>query len=147
MNEESRGQTVHLPRLLLAAIVATAFLTLCGALLAPVVFPAAPGPAGLDERTEPLFSLHLFAWLFTSVLLSWIFPIGYRGGVAWAEGLRFGMLMGLLASLPGVLHRYADSETAAAGLVTVVLWNVITWGISGVLIGTVYSPLLKGRRG
>jgi hypothetical protein len=146
VNEESRGHTVHLPRLLLAALVATAFLTLCGTLLAPVVFPAETGPAGGDMRAEPVFSIHLLAWLFTSVLLSWIFPIGYRGGVPWAEGLRFGMLLGLLAGLPGVLHRYADTESAVTGLVTVVLWNVITWGISGALIGTAYGPVLKGRR-
>jgi hypothetical protein len=146
VNEVTGGNPLNIPRLLLAAVVATAFLTLCGALLAPVAFPSAPGQTGGYENARPIFSIHLLAWLITSVLLAWAFPIGYRGGVPWAEGLRFGMLMGLLAGLPGVLHSYADTETAVAGLVTVVLWNVITWGIAGALIGTVYGPVLIGRR-
>ena len=136
----------NIPRLLLAALVALTFLTVTGALLSPIVFPSGPAQTAGYVRIQPIFSIHLVAWLVTSVLLAWVFPLGYRGGVAWAEGLRFGMLMGVLAGLPGVLHTYADSETVVAGLVTVVLWNVITWGIAGALIGAVYSPVLKGRR-
>jgi hypothetical protein len=137
---------LNIPRLLLAAIVAAAFLTLCGGLLVPIIFPAGSAPATGFERAEPVFPVHVMAWFLTSALLAWIFPIGYRGGVAWAEGLRFGMLLGLLNGLPDALHTWADIDTVAAGLVTRVLWNVITWGIAGALIGTVYSPVLQDMK-
>lgn len=137
---------VNIVRLLLATAVALVFLTICGALLAPVLFPGGTAVFAGYERTEPVFSVHLLGWLVTAALLSWIFPIGYRGGVAWAEGLRFGMLMGVLSGLPGVLHTYADLDVGIPVLLTVVLWQVITWGIAGALVGTVYGPVLATSR-
>jgi hypothetical protein len=132
--------------LLLAAAAALAFLTISGALLAPILFPNGTAVFAGYERAEPVFAFHLLGWLVTAVLLAWIFPIGYRGGVAWAEGLRFGMLMGVLSGLPGVLHTYADLDAGFSVLLTVVLWQVITWGIAGALVGTVYGPVPASSR-
>jgi len=129
-------------KLPLAALAALVFLTIVGTLLFSIVFPDGPPQLFLHARQEPLAAVHLFALLVTSVLLAYIYPKGYRGGTPWAEGLRFGMLMGVLVSLPTNLHVYADTDTSTAGLVTAILWTVITWGISGALIGAVYGKSL-----
>jgi hypothetical protein len=137
---------VNIARLLPAAGVALVFLTLCDTLLGPVLFPDGTALFAEYRRAEPVFAFRLLGWLVTSALLAWVFPIGYRGGVAWAEGLRFGMLMGVLAGLPGVLHTYADLDVGFPVLLTAVLWQVITWGIAGALVGTVYRPALASSR-
>lgn len=129
-------------RLPLAALSALVFLVIAGTILFPYVFPDGPPVPYRYPRQEPLAAVHVFALLVTALLLAYIFPKGYRGGKPWAEGLRFGMVMGVLVSLPTTLHVYADAQTAAPGLVTAVLWTVITWGISGALIGAVYGKSL-----
>jgi hypothetical protein len=134
------------PKLLLAALAAFVFLFIAGAALYPVVFPdGAPGQSRYP-REEPLVAPRLFALLVTSLLLAYIFPKGYGGRKPWAEGVRFGMLMGALASIPTNLHVYAMADTPAPGLVTAVLWTVITWGVSGGLIGAVYGKTLREKQ-
>ncbi|MCK4774847.1 MAG: hypothetical protein KAT30_08670 [Candidatus Krumholzibacteria bacterium] len=134
------------PKLLLAALAAFVFLFLAGAAFYDMVFPGgAPGQFGYP-REEPLVAPHLFALLVTSFLLAYIFPKGYGGRKPWAEGMRFGMLVGALGSIPTNLHVYAAADTPAPGLVTVVLWTVITWGVSGGLIGAVYGKTLREKQ-
>jgi hypothetical protein len=130
-------------KLPLAALAALVFLILANTILFPLAFPDGPPTLYRHERSEPLTAVQLLAFLVTSVLLAYIFPIGYRGGKPWSEGMRFGMLMGVLVSVPMSLHVYATAETTSLGLVSVVLWTVITWGISGALIGAVYGKSLQ----
>jgi hypothetical protein len=134
---------LRLARFSLAASAAMAFLLAVNVLLYPVVFPDGPPEYYLNVRVEPIAVYHLLALLVTSILLAYVFPIGYRGKTPWAEGLRFGMLMGVLVSLPMSLHVYATTDTPFAGLLTAVLWTVITWGIAGGLIGAVYGNTLR----
>jgi hypothetical protein len=131
------------PKLLLAALAAFVFLFVAGAVFYTIVFPnGAPGQFRYP-REAPLVAPHLFALLVTSSLLAYFFPKGYGGRKPWAEGTRFGMLMGALVSIPTNLHVYAVADTPTPGLVTAVLWTVITWGISGGLIGAVYGKSLQ----
>jgi hypothetical protein len=134
---------MNIPRYALAALAAVVFLVVINAIFFPIVFPEGTPEIYRYEREEPLSMYHLLAILVTSVLMAYIFPIGYRGGKPWAEGLRFGMLMGVLVSLPMNLHVYALTKTAFAGLLTAVLWTVITWGIAGALIGAVFGKSLR----
>jgi hypothetical protein len=128
-----------LARFALAALAATVLLTIINAFLYPVVFPKGPPGIYRFPRSEPSTPVHFVAVLVTSVLLAYVYPKGYGGRTPWAEGLRFGMLTGLLVSLPTNLHVYAATETPLPGLVTAVLWTVITWGITGSLIGAIYG--------
>ena len=137
---------MNIVRLVLAGLVALVFLTVCGMLLAPVLFPSETALFPGYRRAEPVFVFRLLAWVITAGLLARIFPIGYRGGVPWAEGLRFGMLMGVLAGLPAALDTYANLEVGFPILLTAVLWHVITWGVAGALIGAVYAPALVHLR-
>lgn len=134
---------MNIPSYVLAALVALVFLVVVNAVFFPIVFPEGTPEIYRYEREKPLSTFHLLAVLVTAALMAYIFPIGYRGGKPWAEGLRFGMLMGVLVSLPMNLHVYAMTKTAFAGLLTTVLWTVITWGIAGGLIGAVFGKSLR----
>ena len=132
-----------LARFPLAALAAMAFLLVVNVVLYPIAFPNGPPEIYRYERTDPLALYHVLAMLVTSVLLAYIFPMGYRGRTPWAEGLRFGMLMGVLIGLPWSLNAYSISDTEFSGLLTSVLWMVITYGVAGALIGAAYGKSLK----
>ena len=134
---------MKLARFPLAALAAMAFLLVVNVVLYPIVFPNAPPEIYRYERTDPLALYHILAMLATSILLAYIFPIGYRGKTPWAEGLRFGMLMGVLVGLPWSLNAYSISDTEFSSLLTPVFWMVITYGIAGGIIGAAYGKSLK----
>lgn len=136
-------ELVKLGRFTLAALAAMAFLLVVNVVLHPIVFPE--GTLGLYryERANPLALYHVLSMLATSILLAFIFPIGYRGRIPWAEGMRFGMLMGVLVKLPWSLDVYAASDFQFSLLLTAVLWTVITYGIAGGLVGAAYGKSLK----
>jgi hypothetical protein len=134
---------VKLARFPLAALAAMAFFLVVNVVLYPIVFPNGPPEIYRYERSDPIALHHVLAMLVTSILLAYIYPIGYRGRTPWAEGLRFGMLMGAVVGLPWSLNVYAISETEFARLLTAVLWKVITFGIAGGLIGAAYGNALK----
>jgi hypothetical protein len=136
---------MNISKYALAALAAVVFLVVINAVISPLVFPQGPPEVYRYQRDEPRVAFHLLAVLVTAVLMAYIFPIGYRGGKPWAEGLRFGMLMGVLASLPMNLRVYALTDTALPGLLSAVLWTVITWGISGGLIGAVFGSSLRAE--
>jgi hypothetical protein len=136
---------VKLARLPLAALAAMAFLLVVNVVVYPVVFPGGPPEMYRYERNQPLALYHVLALLATAILLAYIFPIGYRGRKPWAEGLRFGMLMGVLVKLPWSLNTYSITDTGFSGLLTAVLWAVITYGIAGALIGAAYGKSLQSE--
>jgi hypothetical protein len=134
---------VKLARFPLAAMAAMAFLLVVNVVLYPIVFPNGPPEIYQYERSDPIALYHVLAMFVTSLLLAYVFPIGYRGRTPWVEGLRFGMLMGVLISLPWALNTYSITDTEFAGLLTTVLWKVITYGVAGGLIGAAYGKALK----
>lgn len=134
---------MKLARFSLAALAAMAFLLVVNVVLYPYVFPSDPSGLYRNQRADPLALYHVLSMLVTSILLAYVFPIGYRGRTPWAEGLRFGMLMGVLIGLPWSLHVYAITDTAFAGLLTHVLWTVITYGVAGGVIGAAYGGTLR----
>lgn len=133
-------------RFSLAALAAMAFLLVVNVVLYPLVFPNGPPEIYRYERAEPQALYSLLAMLVTSVLFAYIFPIGYRGRTPWAEGLRFGMLMGVLNGLPWSLNVYSRTDTGFSGLLATVLWMVITYGVAGGLVGAAYGKTLRSSR-
>jgi hypothetical protein len=138
---------LKIARFALAALAAMAFLLVVNVVLYPIVFPAGPPQIYQYERAEPLALYHVLAMLVTSLILAYVFPLGYRGKIPWSEGLRFGMLMGVLVSLPASINIYAMTDIEFAGLLTAVLWSVITHGVAGALIGASYGKSLQHRSG
>ncbi len=134
-----------LARFPLAALAAMTFLLVVNVVLYPIVFPSGPTEIYRYERTDPLALYHVLALLAVSILLAYVFPLGYRGRTPWAEGLRFGMLMGVFVRLPWSLQVYSVSDTEFSGLLTALLWTVITYGIAGALIGAAYGKTLRSR--
>jgi hypothetical protein len=126
-------------KLFLATLGSFAFLVVVNAALFPIFFPNGPPERYLGARPSPLIGYHLLALLITAFLMSYLYPLIYRGGAAWKEGLRVGVLMALFVSLPENLHVYALTNTSFVKLLFPALWVTVIWGLAGVAIGYIYN--------
>jgi len=61
-------------------------------------------------RATPEFPFIILAYLVLAILMAYIYPTGYKGGTAVSEGMKFGILIGLLTALPSNLVTYAVSN-------------------------------------
>jgi hypothetical protein len=95
------------------------------------------------ERPEPEASRFIWwivlGYLVGSFLMAYIYPIGYKGGAPVKEGLRFGLLMGLIMTLPVVLILYGGYSFPQAGLLVDAIYQVIEKTIGGAVIALVYG--------
>jgi hypothetical protein len=115
------------------------------ALLFPVFFPEGPPEQYLAARPSPLVQYHLLALLITAFLMSYLYPLIWRGGPSWKEGLRVGIVMALFVSLPENLHVYALTSISFIKLLFPALWVPVIWGLAGVVIGLIYGPFPTRR--
>ncbi len=98
-------------------------------------------------REVPLLRIIGLGYFLLGVLMAVIYPKGYEGGSPWLEGMRFGMFMGLLFTLPRGLVLYG-SEGCHTGLVVVVdaAWHLVEQGAGGIAIALVHGGNADIRR-
>jgi hypothetical protein len=130
---------MNVSRFILAVLIATAFLATVHLAIEPSLFPNGPAVRYAGERAQPMRLFHAAATMIAMVVLAYLFPRYRRAKKPWVAGLRFGMLMGTLVSLPSGLEVYGRADVEVAVLLTGVMWTVITWGIAGVLIAFSYG--------
>ena len=126
-------------KLLLATLGCFVFLLVVNAALYPLFFPDGPPERYAGARTAPLPVYHLLAFLITAFLMSYLYPLIYRGGSPWKEGLQVGVIMALFVSLPENLHVYALTQVSFVKLLFPAIWVTAIWGLAGVVIGLIYG--------
>ncbi len=90
-------------------------------------------------REQSNFLFIVLGYIVLAFLMSIIYRVGYKGGSPGKEGLRFGVLIGLVAWLPAnlILHGVWNNPLAAALVDSV--WHVVEQGIGGIVIALVYG--------
>ena len=88
---------------------------------------------------EPNVLFILLGYLILAVLMAYMYPQGYKGGSALIEGLRFGVIIGLLWVLP--INVIMIGVVGKSGTLVVVdgLWRLVEQGIGGIVIGYIYG--------
>jgi uncharacterized membrane protein len=135
---------MNVGRLALAAVAATVWdavygFLVYGMLLAPEFFRY-PGVYRSNEAGQAFLPLMFGGLLIAIVTVAIIYAKGYEGGSGVAEGLRFGVLLGVFVvfAFAGVnyavlnIGRKLAAMTATAGFVE--------WLGVGTIIGLVYKP-------
>lgn len=136
-------------KLVLAGIGAFLALFITGAVWHLALFKGVFDELGIFARKEPLVYMGFLGLLSRAFLMAYLYPLGYQGGNPAKEGVRFGLLIGLLVGSVWVL------ETPAVQPVS----SLLTWlflegsfvliqsAVAGFLIGVIYgnlSPLTRG---
>ncbi len=85
----------------------------------------------------------IIGFFLTGLLLSAIYPIGYKGGLPASEGYRFGMLMGAVWMVPTAFVIFLGAGIATpVGVLVDLPWHIlIEEGIAGLVIGLVYGKI------
>ena len=89
-----------------------------------------------EETRIPLIGI---GYLVLAILMAYAYPIGYKGGSPLSEGLKFGILMGLLAHLPTALIYLGAWKLTATGMFVDVAYHVAEVGVGGIAIAYVYG--------
>jgi hypothetical protein len=71
--------------------------------------------------------------------MSLIYPVGYKGGSPAKEGLRFGVLIGLVVWLTANLTIHGVLKNTLASALVDSVWHIVEQGIGGIAIALVYG--------
>lgn len=79
-----------------------------------------------------------------SLAFTYAYAKGYEGGSGLQEGLRFGVLVGLMLVIFGITWNYIVFPLPTGYLTSVAVATVIEFAALGMIVGLVYKP--RGRR-
>jgi len=85
----------------------------------------------------------VIGYIVAAILLAFIYPIGYKGGDPVKEGLRFGILIGLIMTLPMALILFGVYKFPLTGSLVNTIYQVVEKSIGGIVIGLVYGRGFK----
>jgi hypothetical protein len=100
---------------------------------------------------EPMgFKMEGFAYWAAVVLyviivfvMAYMYPIGYAGGKPWLEGLRFGVLIGIIIACVWTQLFLLSCTPSAAAVIVSFLTTLTGPAIGGMAIGFVYGRMGK----
>jgi hypothetical protein len=75
------------------------------------------------------------------LVFAYAYAKGYEGGVGAAEGLRFGVVVGLLLSCFSVIWNYVTLPLSGTLAVAWVIDTLLEMALYGTVVGLVYSPV------
>ncbi len=98
-------------------------------------------------REVPLTRMFVFGYVVLAVLMTHLYPKGYSGGSPVAEGLRFGIFIGLLFVLPHGLILYgADGGHTGTLVIVDASWHIVEQGIGGIVIAVMHGRITWGEQ-
>ena len=91
--------------------------------------------------SEEEFSLALIAigYLILSFMMSYMYPIGFGGGPAIKEGLRFGAMLGIFMSFPKAFIFAAVYKMPLDANLYDAIYHVVELAIGGIVIAKIYG--------
>lgn len=103
-------------------------------------FPGVFRPSDVQNAYLP----GMFGGIFIGFLAGTaIYAKGYEGGSGVAEGLRFGLLAGILTTAWRQLIEHAMMNVDLRFTVVMCVVGVVEWVIAGAIIGALYKPAGK----
>ncbi|HTK29845.1 MAG TPA: hypothetical protein VL309_09855 [Vicinamibacterales bacterium] len=137
-------------RIVVAAVAATIVDAVYGFVvygnLLTAQFSAYPG-VYRAPATQGAYMPILFAGIFIAMLAaSFIYAKGYEGGSGAAEGLRFGIVLGLVAVGYSALVSYSILNIGRRLGVSMTCASLVEWIVAGLVIGLTYKPAVAGAR-
>ena len=130
-------------RIVIAALAATVVDGLYGFLVWGKLLAGEFGR--YPEIYRPGDDVSAFPLMFAGILVgmffaAWIYAKGYQGGSGLAEGLRFGVVMGLFIAAYFAGVDYGTMRIGKKMAMTYVCGGFGEWLLVGLVIGLVYKP-------
>jgi len=92
-------------------------------------------------ESQPAFLPLMFVGLlFAMLIASYLYAKGYEGGNGMQEGMRFGVLIGLLMVGYAANVNYAQMNIGKRMAAYYALASLVEWVVVGIVIGSIYRP-------
>jgi hypothetical protein len=79
--------------------------------------------------------------LTQALFMAWIYPHGYKGGSPMTEGMKFGLFIGLLISVPMIFFFWATFKVPIRAVVVDSAISGFMTIIAGIVIGLIYGHI------
>lgn len=94
-------------------------------------------------RDPPFFSAIILGYVVVGLIMAYLYPKVHGGGSPLSEGLKFGVLVGLLWWFPTNLVLYGAMEGPFSIVLVDGIWHLFEEGIAGAVLGLVMAPVVK----
>ncbi len=91
------------------------------------------------HATHEGLGILLIAYFVLALLMSYMYPLGYKGKSPIVEGLRFGVIIGVLWVFPHGLAMAGAHNTSIIYEIKNAIWHTVEQGIGGVIVALVYG--------
>ncbi len=91
------------------------------------------------HATHDGLALLLVAYFILALLMAYIYPLGYKGKNPVIEGLRFGIVIGIVWVFPRGLAMVGAHGDSVIYVVKNSLWHMVEQGLGGIIIGVLYG--------
>lgn len=99
-----------------------------------------PDPLASIMKSEPNVLGIAVAYLVLALLMAYMYPKGTEGNSVISNGLKFGILIGLVFELPMAIIFYSILDDVTLSMViTESVWHMIEQGIGGIVIAFGYG--------
>lgn len=78
-------------------------------------------------------------YIVLGLLMSYIYPLGYKRGNPIFEGMKFGVIIGLIWVFPHDLTMAGAHGTSIIYVLKNAAWHVVEQGFGGVIIAKIYG--------
>ena len=90
----------------------------------------------LEEPNLVFIALGILIYAF---IMAYMFPIGYKGGSAVTEGLKFGAIVGVLITVPMTFIHMGLLSVSATPAFVDAIYQIVEKAIAGIVIAKVYG--------
>ncbi len=128
---------MHLKKLGVAALLGALGMWILAGLWHKVVVPGFYASShGAHHEGVAVIAI---AYVVLGSLMAYIYPLGYKGGHPVWEGLRFGLLVGLLWVFPHELAMAGAHGKPILDVLKNAAWHLVEQGAGGIIIGLIHG--------
>jgi hypothetical protein len=136
---------VNYSRIFLAAFAAFVVYFVIGGLWFTIPafraeFSSYPAVYRSQESVKSVMPGGMAAMFLSMLVLAVLYAMVYKGGSGWAEGARFGALIGVFAVCAFVIHNYVNLNIGLRLTALQSVTYLVAWIIAGIVIGVIYRP-------
>jgi len=92
------------------------------------------------EAMMSVMPVGMVATFVAMLVLAVLFAMIHQGGAGWAEGAKFGALIGVFAVCAFVLHNYVNLNVGLTLTLFGAAVYLIEWTVAGIAIALIYRP-------
>lgn len=96
---------------------------------------------GMSENMNMVYIF--LATLAYGLLMAYTYPLGYKGGSAASEGMRFGILFALIVNLPSSLFMMGMGSWTIAAMFVGLIWELLVGMLLGFITAKIYSGAVR----